>query len=138
MSESYGPLGLFLSAFLAATLLPFSSEAALVAALLSGMEHSTALLAASLGNILAITVNFGLGVWLSDWAREKIEGSKSGRKALLLSERYGYWALLLTPLPIIGDPVTLAAGLLRLNLFWFLAIAGTLRILRYWMITLAF
>ncbi|MEA3373215.1 MAG: DedA family protein [Campylobacterota bacterium] len=138
MVDSYGPLGLFLSAFLAATLLPFSSEAALVAALASGMEHSTALIAASSGNLLAIMLNFGLGFWLSDWAQQRVERSKSGRKALQLSERYGYWALLLSPLPIVGDPVTLAAGLLRLNIFWFLAIAGTLRILRYWMITLAF
>ena len=138
MGESYGPLGLFFSAFLAATLLPFSSEAALVAALASGMGHSTALIAASSGNLLAIILNFGLGFWLSDWAQHKIERSKSGRKALHLSEKYGYWALLLSPLPIVGDPVTLAAGLLRQNIVWFLAIAGTLRILRYWMISLAF
>ncbi len=138
MVDSYGPPGLFLSAFLAATLLPFSSEAALVAALASGMSHSTALIAASSGNLLAILLNFGLGFWLSDWTQQRIERSKSGRKTLYLSEKYGYWALLLSPFPIVGDPVTLAAGLLRLNVFWFLAIAGTLRVLRYWMITLAF
>ena len=138
MLDSYGPFGLFLWAFLAATLLPFSSEAALAAALGAGMDKPTALLSASAGNILAILVNFALGYWLSGWVREKIKGSRSGRKALYFAHKYGYGALVLSPLPIVGDPVTLVAGLLRLNIFWFLAIAGGLRVLRYWMITLAF
>ncbi len=130
--------GLFFSAFLAATLLPFSSEAALVAALISGMDKQTALLAASAGNILAIMVNFSLGYWLSSWAHRKVLHSRMGRRAFLLSKKYGYATLLLSPLPLIGDPVTLAAGVLRLNIWLFLIIAGGLRIVRYWMISLVF
>ena len=64
MPDFYGPFGLFFSAFLAATLLPFSSEAALVAALSAGTESGVALAAASAGNILAILVNYLLGFWL--------------------------------------------------------------------------
>ncbi len=131
-------LGLFFSAFLAATLLPFSSEAALVAALVSGMDKSTALLSASTGNILAIMVNFALGYWLSSWTHRKVLHSKTGRRAFLWSKKYGYVALLLSPLPIIGDPITLASGVLRLNVWIFLLLAGGLRVLRYWMISLAF
>jgi len=131
-------LGLFFSAFLAATLLPFSSEAALVAALVSGMDKSTALLSASAGNILAIMVNFALGYWLSRWVHRKALHSRIGRRAFLWSKNYGYMALLLSPLPIIGDPITLASGVLRLNIWIFLLLAGGLRVLRYWMISLAF
>ena len=123
---------------MAATLLPFSSEAALVAAFISGMDKQTALLAASAGNLLAIMVNFALGYWLSRWAHRKVLHSRMGRRAFLWSKKYGYTALLLSPLPIIGDPITLAAGVLRLNVWIFLLLAGGLRVLRYWMISLAF
>jgi len=129
---------LFLSAFAAATILPFSSEAALLAALLSGMDKQTALLAASCGNILAITVNFALGYWLSSWSHRKIVHSKVGQRVFLWSKKYGYSVLFLSPLPIIGDPITLAAGVLRLNIWIFLLLAGGLRVLRYWMISLTF
>lgn len=129
---------LFLSAFLAATLLPFSSEAAFAAALYSGMAPATALIAASSGNILAIILNFFLGFWLYGATRERLERSRFGRRALAWAHEKGYWALLLTPLPLIGDPITLAAGMARLNFFVFLAIAGLLRIARYVLIMSAF
>ncbi|UFS62642.1 DedA family protein [Sulfurimonas sp. HSL-3221] len=129
---------LFISAFLAATLFPFSSEAALVAALSAGMEHATALTAASAGNILAILVNYLLGFWLYEKSHTKLEASKTGRKALAVGHRYGYAALLLSWLPIIGDPLTLVAGLVRLNIVWFILIAGSLRVARYWLIAQAF
>jgi len=138
MIENFGPLGLFFSAFLAATLLPFSSEAALVIALQAGMAKPTALLAASAGTVLAVALNFSIGFCLSRWTHRKLLHSKSGRRAFLWSKKYGYAALLLSPLPIVGDPITLAAGVVRLNFIGFLAIAGTLRVLRYWMISLAF
>ena len=138
MAEAYGPLGLFLSAFLAATLLPFSSEAALAAALASGMDERTALIAASSGNILAILLNYLLGYWLFEKTHSRLERSVAGRKSLAWGHRYGYWVLLLSWLPVIGDPVTLVAGLVRLNVIWFLVIAGMLRIMRYWLIAQAF
>ncbi|WP_345985643.1 DedA family protein [Sulfurimonas sp. HSL-1656] len=138
MPDAYGPLGLFLSAFLAATLLPFSSEAALAAALSAGMESGVALTAASAGNILAILVNYLLGFWLYEKTHTKLEASKTGRKALAAGHRYGYAALLLSWLPVIGDPLTLVAGMVRLNLVWFLLLAGGLRIVRYWLIAQAF
>jgi len=138
MAESYGALGLFLLSFLAATLLPFSSEAAFGGALYSGMAPLLALTAASLGNVLAIILNYLLGRWLRDHFSAKLESSKSGAKALRLSHRYGSWALLLSPLPIIGDPITLAAGVAKLNVWLFLAVAGGLRVGRYLLILYAF
>lgn len=138
MADAYGPFGLFLSAFLAATIIPFSSEAALAASLAAGMETNTALAAASAGNILAIFLNYLLGYWLYEKTHANLERSKTGRKALAWGHRYGYGALLFSWLPVVGDPVTLVAGLVRLNVVWFLLIAGSLRIGRYWLITLTF
>jgi membrane protein YqaA with SNARE-associated domain len=108
MDEILGPPGLFLSAFLAATVLPFSSEAAFAAALYYGMDGTLALLAASAGNVLAIVLNFGIGLLLYGAARRRLEGSRLGRRALAWAHAKGYWALLLSPLPLIGDPITLA------------------------------
>ena len=131
-------LALFTAAFLAATILPFSSEAALIAALTSGMEVSLALVSASLGNVLAVVVNYFLGFWLYSTMHTKLEASKIGAKALALGHRYGYAALPLTVLPIIGDPLTIVAGIARLNFIWFLLVAALLRVGRYYLITLAF
>ncbi len=138
MVESYGAFGLFVLAFLAATILPFSSEAAFVGALYGGMSEGLAFGVASLGNVLAIILNYVLGRWLRERFHTKLEASSSGRKALGFSHKYGVWALILTPLPIIGDPVTLAAGVARLNFWTFLLIAGGLRIGRYALILYLF
>jgi len=128
-------LALFFSAFLAATILPFSSEVAFVTAIQSGMEFSHALLAASSGNILAIILNYYLGYFLYEKTKTKLLSSKVGKKAFAYGHRYGLWALLLSWLPIIGDPLTIVAGLVRVNFVWFVIIAGSLRIGRYYLLT---
>ncbi|WP_304545145.1 YqaA family protein [Sulfurimonas microaerophilic] len=128
-------LSLALAAFFAATILPFSSEAAFVVALSNGMPIANALLSASIGNILAIIVNFYLGVFLYEKTKAKLFRSKIGKKSYSFGHKYGYWALLLSWLPIVGDPLTLVAGLVRLKFVWFVIIAGSLRVLRYYFLT---
>jgi len=130
----FGPLGLFFSSFLAATILPFSSEIALVGAVELGMRPADALIYASLGNCLAVVLNYLLGYFLYQLMQEKIQKSKMGKKAYALSHKYGYFSLLLSPLPLIGDPITVAAGLARLHIIWFILITFSLRIFRYWFI----
>lgn len=132
--DEFGPLGLFVSSFLAATILPFSSEIALVGAVEMGMNSSDALVYASLGNCLAVLVNYALGYFLYQTMHKKIENSKTGIKAYTYAHKYGYFSLLLSPLPIIGDPITIASGLIRLNIFYFILITFSLRIFRYWFI----
>jgi len=132
--DNLGPFGLFLSSFLAATIIPFSSEIALVGAVELGMTPSNALLYASLGNCLAVMVNYLLGYFLYQLMQEKIQKSKMGKKAYAFSHKYGYFSLALSPLPLIGDPITIAAGLARLHILWFVLIAFSLRIFRYWLI----
>ncbi len=123
---------LFASAFLAATILPFSSEVAFVAALANDMSKHTALFFASSGNILAIVLNYYLGVFLYEKTKLKLEQSKIGKKSLAIGHSYGYYALILSWLPIIGDPLTLVAGLVRLKFVWFVLIAGSFRFARYY------
>jgi len=131
-------LSLCLSSFLAATILPFSSEIALYGALKSGLEPSLALLSASVGNVSAIILNYYLGYFLYEKTKQKLFSSKTGKKAYAIGHRYGYIALLFSWLPIIGDPITLVAGVVRLRFLWFLLIVSILRILRYFLIILWF
>jgi len=96
------------------------------------MEIPHAMLFASSGNILAIIVNYWLGYWLYDKTKMKLNKSKTGYKSLEYGHKYGYYALIFSWLPVIGDPLTLVAGVLRLKFVWFVLIAGSLRILRYY------
>ena len=98
------------------------------------MSKSTALIFASSGNILAIIFNYFLGYILYEKTKQKLENSKLGNKSLVIGHRYGYYALILSWLPVIGDPLTLVAGLVRLNFVWFVLIAGSLRVMRYYFI----
>ena len=131
-------LALFLSAFLAATILPFSSEVAFVAALKNDMTTLNGMIFASSGNILAIMLNYYLGYFLYEKTKIKLMKSKIGEAAFTHGRRYGYLTLLLSWLPIVGDPLTLVAGLVRLKFVWFVLIAGSLRVLRYYILTQIF
>ena len=129
-------LALFFSAFLAATILPFSSEAAFYLAITNDMPILNAMVSASSGNVLAIILNYYLGYFLYEKTKTKLFTSKLGKNSFVLGHKYGYFALLLSWLPLIGDPLTLVAGLVRLKFVWFVIIAGSLRVLRYYMLTL--
>lgn len=99
--------GVFLSSFIAATLLPISSEAVLIAALKMHPELLwPALLLGTLGNTLGGMTSFGMG-WILP--------HKQPLKHLEQVRRYGSPSLLLAWLPLIGDALCFAAGWLRLN-----------------------
>ncbi|MGF6396239.1 YqaA family protein [Pseudomonas plecoglossicida] len=115
---SYGAL--FLSAFGAATLLPLQSEAVLVGLLLRQPEAwLTLLLIATAGNVLGSMVNWLLGRAI-EHLRDKrwfpFSASQLER-AQLRYQRWGQWSLLLSWMPVIGDPLTLIAGIMR-EPFW--------------------
>jgi len=116
--------------------LPFSSEVAFLAVLANGMPNSNALIFASLGNVLAVILNYFLGYLLYEKTKTKLLSSKIGTKAYDYGHLYGYYALVLSWLPIIGDPLTLVAGIVRLEFVWFVIIAGSLRVARYYILTL--
>jgi len=129
-------LALFVTAFLAATILPFSSEAAFLVAISNDMPTLNAMLAASSGNVLAIIFNYSLGYFLYTKTKTKLLSSKLGRLSYEKGHKYGYFALVFSWLPLVGDPLTIVAGLVRLRFVWFVLIAGSLRVLRYYFLTL--
>ena len=134
MAACWAVGGLFLSSFLAATLLPAQSELAL-AGLLSHDVAAPALLigVATLGNTLGSLVNWLLGRWAHRLGERRwfpVKGDAL-RKAGAWYHRYGRWSLLLSWAPIIGDPLTLAAGLLREPLLPFLLLVGLAKLGRY-------
>lgn len=100
------------------------------------MSKADALIFASSGNILAIILNYFLGYLLYEKTKTKLLSSKTGKKAYYYGHNYGYYALILSWLPIIGDPLTLVAGVVRLKFVWFVIIAGSLRVARYYLLTL--
>ncbi|AXJ02052.1 membrane protein YqaA, SNARE-associated domain [Cyclonatronum proteinivorum] len=124
-------LGLFATAFAAATILPFSSEAAVVAAMLAGLDPAPILFWASLGNCLACLFNYGLGRLFYHPARKKLRESRYGRISLIWAKKYGMWSMFLSWAPLIGDPLTIVGGLFRLPLLPFILLVFSLRIGRY-------
>jgi len=125
---------LFLSAFGAATLLPLQSEAVLLGLLAQGNNSVVALIAAaSVGNILGSCVNWWLGLRIEHYKNKKwfpVSEAKM-QKAQGFYQKYGYWSLLLSWTPIIGDPITLIAGLLKENFWRFLTLVSIAKIGRY-------
>lgn len=113
---------LFASAFVSSTLLPGSSEGVLTAAALSGFNPWNLLWVATLGNTLGGLTNWWLGWWIATRypARRLVQPGQE--KALGRVRRFGWPVLLLSWLPLIGDPLCLAAGWLRVN-FWLSALA---------------
>ncbi|AMW80317.1 hypothetical protein AMD27_02730 [Acinetobacter sp. TGL-Y2] len=132
---------LFISAFGAATLLPLQSEAVLIGLLLQN-EHAVWVLivVASLGNILGSCVNWYLGIQVEKYKDKKWfpVSEQNMQKAKKTYQKYGYWSLLLSWVPIIGDPITLIAGLLKESFVRFLLMVSIAKIGRYLFIYLIF
>ena len=126
LGRNSGLVALFIASFLAATFVPFSSEAALFAVLrLHPDMFSAAIIIATIGNTAGGMVTYGMGRWLAQ------------RKPLKQLERVARWgapATALGWLPFVGDAICLAAGWLKLNwpsvLLW--QFAG--RAARYWVV----
>jgi membrane protein YqaA with SNARE-associated domain len=131
--------GLFLASFLAATILPAQSEAVLAAMTLSGAYSVWGLVAvASVGNVLGAVVNWLLGRFLSRFegrrwfpvSRAQVERAEGWYR------RWGKWSLLLSWLPVVGDPLTVVAGVLREPLPAFLILVTIGKVGRYVVIAL--
>lgn len=126
--------GLFLSAFGAATLLPLQSEAVLVGLLLGGQYPLwSLLLAASVGNVLGSLVNWVLGRGIEHWHDKRWFPLKAQtlERAQARYQRFGCWSLLLSWAPLIGDPLTLIAGVMREPLWRFLVLVTAAKVGRY-------
>ena len=133
MLENLGLFGRFLTCLLSATILPFSSEAIVAGAMALGYERWIIVLVATLGNTAGGMISFWMG-WLCKWEwlekyfkikREKLERFRGH------IEKYGVWEALLTWLPIVGDPLAIAMGFMRLNPWWTMLIMFLGKAVRY-------
>ena len=130
---SFGYLGLFLSAFIAATLLPMGSEAVLLTLAYQGGEPLSLLAVATTGNVLGSCVNYAIG----RWAHNRLVKSPADKSQQRLKQaekvfnRFGWWSLLFAWLPIIGDPLTLVAGVLRTPISLFIMLVTLGKLARY-------
>ncbi|MGR5179000.1 YqaA family protein [Vibrio parahaemolyticus] len=126
---------LFVSGFLSATLLPGGSEAGLVATLsLQQYEPAMIVLVATVGNTLGGLTNYWIGIWLPN----RTQSEKHGHKAMAWLQKYGYWTLLFSWLPVIGDPLCLAAGWLRMKFLPCVVLIALGKALRYAALTAIF
>ncbi len=133
--EDYSLLGLFLSAFLSSTILPGSSEIVLVA--LATQNHSPQwdlLAVATAGNTLGGMTSWVLG-WVIAIRYPLTELSKeSQRRAVERVREWGSPILLLSWVPVIGDPLCVAAGWLRISWLGALVYIAIGKALRYWVL----
>jgi len=133
----YGYLGVFVASFLAATILPFSSEVVITGVLLAGASYWPCLIAASVGNFLGGMTCYWLGMigkieWIKKYLRLDISRLERIQKKI---QHKGSWVGFFVFLPGIGDFIAVALGFLRANV-WIVAISMLIgKVVRYlvWM-----
>jgi len=129
----YGYTGLFIASFLAATILPLSSEIVLISLLLNNHDPFLSITVATAGNVSGSVLNYALGFWGSFLLMEKLlrlsqtEIARSEKRF----QKYGVLSLLFAWVPIIGDPLTVAAGVLKINIYLFLSLVTAGKLFRY-------
>lgn len=128
---------LFFSAFISATLFPLGSEALLIYDIKEGYNIYLLLFFATLGNSLGSILNYYLGLKGEEYLIEK---KLLKEKYIDISKRYfdkyGFITILFSWLPIIGDPITFVAGILRYNFKLFLVLVVISKLGRYLFIAL--
>jgi membrane protein YqaA with SNARE-associated domain len=126
-------LVLFISAFAASTILPMSSEVVLGGLAAAGTsDRALLLVVATAGNTLGAVVNWGIGRYAASW-RGRLPSLKEAEfeRASRWFNRWGIWCLLFSWLPVIGDPLTLVAGVLRTAFVPFLLLVFAGKAARY-------
>ncbi len=125
---------LFIISLLAATILPLSSEIVLTTMLLTNLfEKNILLIVASSGNILGSIFNWYLGKKITIFQDRKWfpVSSEQLNKSQKYFQKYGLWSLLLAWVPVIGDPLTLLAGVLKVRFSIFFILVSISKISRY-------
>jgi len=130
-------ISIFFLSFLAATIIPFSSEVGLFSYMAVGKFNNELLLIfASSGNILGSCVNYILGLYIIKFKTKSWFPFKDNQilKATKWFNRFGVYSLFFAFLPIVGDPLTLIAGMFRVSFIKFIILVSFGKILRYLLI----
>ncbi len=130
---SHGYSGLFVLSFLASTLLPVGSEWLLVLMLLKGNDPLSTVSVATVGNYLGSCTTWAIGIWGGPLLVRRILriDPATEEAAVRFYRRYGVWSLLLSWMPIIGDPFCLAGGILRVDFTRFSLLVFMGKLVRY-------
>ena len=132
----YGYWGMLASAFLAGSILPFSSEAVIIALVAAGLHPPTLIAYATIGNVAGGLLNYAIGrQGRLDWIEKYLHVKKEKLdKVQRIMSGYGAWAGFLAFVPVLGSAITVALGLTRANLT-ISTVSMTLgKLLRYWLI----
>lgn len=134
-----GYVGLFAASFIAATVLPLSSEVVLSFLLLSGLNPTTLVTVATVGNVLGSLVNYAIGWRGGIFLEQKVLkiSPKASARAQHTFKKYGVYTLFFAWVPIIGDPLTVVAGALKTDIMIFLVLVTSGKLLRYIVISCA-
>ena len=127
-------LSLFFISFLAATILPFSSELTLAGLIsTSNYDNLILLVVASFGNVLGSVFNWSLGFYSRNLSTKKwfpFKETQIERSSKWFS-KFGKWSLLFAWVPIVGDPLTFVAGLFRVRFLDFIILVAIGKVSRY-------
>jgi membrane protein YqaA with SNARE-associated domain len=127
-------LSLFAISFLAATILPFSSELTLAGLIAtSDYDNLLLLIVASFGNVLGSVVNWALGSYSRNLTIKKWFPFKETQieRSSKWFRKFGKWSLLFAWVPVLGDPLTLVAGILRVKFIDFIILVAIGKVSRY-------
>lgn len=134
-----GTVGMFISALLAGSVFPLSSEIVLAGLVAAGVAPLELLFSASVGNTLGSCVNYWIGSlgrdeWIERWTKIKPERLERGKRYV---RRFGFWIGLVAWIPVLGELVTVALGYLRTNFPLTVVTIFFGKFFRYWVIIAA-
>ena len=124
---------LFLLSFLASTLVPLGSEWLLAVLLVNHFDPSLVVPVAALGNTAGAVTTYAIGLWGGPYLVRRVLriSQESQLRAERYFNRYGSWALLFSWLPVFGDPLCLASGVLKTAFWRFVLLVALGKSLRY-------
>ena len=131
--QDYGLLSMFLLSFFASSILPIASEWLLITLILKGLNPLSVLFTATLGNYLGACTTYYIGYIGSDFLIKKLLrlDEKTKNKAEKFYKKYGVYSLLMSWLPIIGDPLCIIAGMLKVKFLKFSFLVYVGKFIRY-------
>lgn len=130
---SYGIPALFVLSFLASTMLPLGSEWLLVALLVQKHDPILAVTVATIGNYLGACTSYFIGIYGGELLVRKLLriGDAERVRAERVFSRYGSWVLFFSWMPVVGDPLCLVGGVLRISFARFSLFVASGKALRY-------
>lgn len=135
---NHGYTALFLLSLFAATILPLGAEWLLAALLLKGFDPAVSVTLATLGNTLGALTTYAIGVWGGPFLIGRLLriDEAARRKSERFYARYGSWSLLLSWLPVVGDPLCLVGGVLGVHPGRFLLLVAAGKLVRFVVVAL--